>query len=288
MLKNEVSKSRKTDYGGLAIQIGTILFLFFVLLIENIKNSGLTIIEYVNHVPIILLFPLILLIAFAYVIIKKKTIRGLGDWMLNNFMKYLMMFTSIIVTTYIVYFVFIIGNPQTWFEWLTTIIIISSVFVIFLWIKYFEEISEKKVDRKKIMPVLKNVGLFMLLLFIFTFCGIGFYSYILNTSKGLTIMGAFQGTIAFSVIFSGMEKELINKARVLIGLIFNGLFLYLILIVEPFRIVLEVTESDSNLTYLWYLLVGSIIILIGFFYGHFTKDDNFIKQIFRQLSKKSI
>ena len=79
------------------------------------------------------------------------------------------------------------------------------------------------------------MGLFILLFFIFTFGGIAFYNYMLNTSKGLIVMGMFQGALAFSAIIAGMEKEIIKKARVLFGLISNAVFLYMVLMFESFR-----------------------------------------------------
>ena len=114
-----------------------------------------------------------------------------------------------------------------------------------------------------------------------------FYQYILGTSMGLSIIGALQGIMSLAGITAGMEQKLKNKIRILIGLIGNALFLYSILMFEPFRVILKISEPNSITTYIPYLILGCIIILAGFFYGNFAKDDNIIIRMFNQLSTKT-
>jgi len=205
--------------------------------------------------------------------------------MLDNFLKYLAMFISLIITTYVVYYVFIIGDPQSLFEWLTTIVIFFSIFVIFLWLKYFEETSDTKLKAKRVVTVFKSVGLLLLLAFIFVFGVVAFYEYLFNIPRGFAgLIGSLQGMLSLSGIFAGKEIELKGKARILIGLIGNGLFLYLIMAFEPFRATLGITEPFSIIQYILFLIIGSLIILGGFFYGHFAKKENVIIRSFNQIS----
>jgi len=273
--------------GSWTIQMAVIILMSLVLFYGDLQHSNESIIERTNKFPLYLLLLILPLIGFVYTIVRKNTFAGMRRWMLDNFMKYLSMFISLVVTTYVVYYVFIIGNPKTWFEWLTTYVIFASVFVIFLWLKHFEEISDVKLDGKKFIKTTKFIGLFILLISLSIFIVIILYQYVLSTSRGLIFLGSFQGALLISGIPAGMEKELEKKAQILIGLIGNALLLLLILWFEPFKIVLEVTEPASIQTYFVYLIIGTIIILVGFFFGHFAKDDNIIIKMFNNLSRSS-
>ena len=134
---------------------------------------------------------------------------------------------------------------------------------------------------------LKHLGLFFTLILFGLFGSYSLYSYVFHSSAGIVLVGTFQGIMAVSGITAGMEKELKGKARILIGLIGNGLFLFLILMTEPYRLYLEVTETASIQTYITYFIVGTLIILVGFFYGHFAKEENIVIRMFNHFSKKS-
>ena len=269
-----------------AIQMAVIIFMSLVLFYGDLQNSNESIIERTNKFPLYLLLLLLPLIGFVYTIIRKNTFGGMRKWMLDNFMKYLSTFISLVVTTYVVYYIFIIGNPQTWFEWLTAFVILASVFVIFLWLKHVEEISDIKLDGKKFVTTMKFIGLFFTLSFISMLGTFALYKYVLSTSEGIIFLGVFQGVLLISGILAGMEKELKGKSRIFIGLIGNAIMLYLIIWFEPFRMVLKVTEPESILTYVIYLILGTLIILIGFFFGYFAKDNNVIIRMFKALSAK--
>lgn len=279
-------ENKKRQQNSWAIQMAVIIFMSLVLFYGDLQSSNESIIERTNKFPLYLLLLILPLIGFVYTIIRKNTFTGIRKWMLDNFMKYLSMFVSLVVTTYVVYYVFIIGNPKTWFEWLTASVILASVFVIFLWLKHVEEISDIKLNGKKFVTTMKFIGLFLILSFFSMLGAFALYKYILATSEGIIFLGVFQGILLISGIPAGMEKELKGKSRILVGLIGNAIMLYLILWFEPFRVVLKVTESASIHTYVFYLIIGTLVILIGFLFGYFAKDDNIIIKMFKGLSTK--
>jgi membrane-associated HD superfamily phosphohydrolase len=279
-------ENKKRQQNSWAIQMAVIIFMSLVLFYGDLQSSNESIIERTNKFPLYLLLLILPLIGFVYTIIRKNTFTGIRKWMLDNFMKYLSMFVSLVVTTYVVYYVFIIGNPKTWFEWLTACVILASVFVIFLWLKHVEEISDIKLNGKKFVTTMKFIGLFLILSFFSMLGAFALYKYILATSEGIIFLGVFQGILLISGIPAGMEKELKGKSRILVGLIGNAIMLYLILWFEPFRVVLKVTESASIHTYVFYLIIGTLVILIGFLFGYFAKDDNIIIKMFKGLSTK--
>jgi hypothetical protein len=272
--------------GSWAFQMVVIIFMTLVLFFSDLLQSNESIIERVNKFPFYMLFLLLPLIGFVYTIVRKNTFASMRKWMLDNFMKYFTMFFSLVVTTYVVYYVFIIGNPQTWFGWLTAIVILADVFVVFLLMKHLEEKSIIKLDGKTVFTRLKFIGLLFVLCILSIFGVYCLYKYILSTSNGLVFMGTFQGIMLFSGISVGMEKEFKGRLRIFIGLIGNAIFLFLVLWFEPFRGVLEVTESATILTYVMYLGLGTIIILAGFLYGYYAKENNIVIRMFKELSTK--
>jgi hypothetical protein len=272
--------------GSWAVQMAVILLMSLILFYGDLQDSEKSIIERTNEFPLYLLFLVIPLVGFIITIVRKNTFPGLRQWMLDNFLKYFAMFLSLIVTTYVVYYVFIIGNPQTWFEWLTTFVTFSSIFIIFLWLKHIEESSDVKLDGKKFVTITKYLGLFFLIIFSFMFGISAFYQFILASSTGLILIGLFQGAMLLAGIPAGMEKELKGKARILIGLGGNAFMLYSILFLEPFRIAFKVSEEATIVTFILYLLLGTGIILIGFLFGHFANEDNIIIKMFNNLSTK--
>jgi hypothetical protein len=255
--------SSKPMKGTLASAI-LLIFLLFVLY-DSMEEQGYTnILSYMNDYPLMIIFFILPIISFCYSAIKTHSLKKVKDWILTKSLKYILIFTSLIITTYVVYYILILGNPKTPFEYLSALVILIATFIVFLFLRYCEELAKVPIDKVRAIKKSKQIFSFFAIILGFSLLIGLFYYGITNYNFGFSwLLGYMQSMFIYAGIMSDIQEDRRKKIRVIISIISNIVIVYIFSIME-----FQISEYV-----VFYVLFGTIFIVLGTIYGKYSKDN---------------
>ena len=260
-----------------ALYSALLLLMSLMFLFGGAEELGYdNLLDYISDYPFTLFFFVLPLIGFTYSAVKRNSWKVVKEWIITKSMKYIFMFSSIIVTTYVIYFILILGSPKTLFQWFSAFVILVSTFVVFLFLRWGEELAKVPIKKERIIKKTKEMFIWFSSIILASASIGALYTLITDIDFPINFFfGYLQSIFCYGALVVAMESRLRNKLRVLAGLIGLPFIIYIFSKIQP-----ELTE------YYWTYVIGGTILILGcFFYSLYSKEDTRLKSFIRKMSK---
>ena len=243
---------------ALAFLFMTLMFTVIVFSFAQ-QQSNDDAITFLRANPLYLIILIMPLCFWFFFLVKGNTKQNLLAFIKKDFLNYVAKYISVIMVSYLVYFILIPHQTKDFFDSLIGLFLFILVFVLFLLARWFEEIKLPELTRKSV----KELGKAILwpILFIFTISTISYsiHYYLLSFNKEASIL--LTGIYLFGILSFLLPTIFKKKVP---KIIFSFIMFCLLLFVALWAVKLFLPHLNfaTRVIYLGVMFLIFIILLI--------------------------